>query len=246
MLGYDDHELENCREAWIQQIHPGDRKRVLAANQEHIVQKTPFYTAEYRLLCKDGSYRWFSDRAKALRDSSGNAIRIAGSIRDITASKQAESELQQLNQELEARVKERTAAAVIKSERRFCSLFGSAPDLLYGLDRQGVIQQVNLTQHRDITERKQADQERIQLLTTLEESERRWQSFLERVRLMVVGLDLEGRIDYVNPYFLECTGYSKEAALGSSWIGSFVLKSQRRRAQKIFKDILNYQISKPS
>ncbi len=314
MLGYGDRELESCREVWIRHLHPSDRERVLAENREHIVQKTPFYTAEYRLLCKDGSYRWFSDRAKALRDSSGHAIRMTGSIRDITASKQAESDLQQLNQELESRVEERTAA-VIKSERRFRSLFEAAPDFIYLLDRQGVIQQVNSTvtkhsgytkgemigqsivsfllaetqpasqqamatllaqghhrhemtfvcksaqiltmdcactlieddlagdcivlQQRDITAQKRAEQERIQLLATLEESQRRWQSFLEKVRLMVVGIDPSGQIDYVNPYFLERTGYSKETVFGRNWVSSFVPKSQRRQAQKIFKDILN-------
>ena len=322
MLGYGDHELANRREVWIQHIHPSDRERVLAANQEHIVQKTPFYTAKYRLLCKDGSYRWFLDRAKALRDSAGNAVRMTGSIRDITASKRAEVELQRLNQELETRIEERTAA-VTKSERRFRSLFEAAPDLLYVLYRQGVILQVNSTaiarsgytqeemvgrsivsfspaeahadvyrsmatllsesscrhefvfvcknaqiltmdcactlveddltddyillQQRDITAKKQAEQERIQLLVTLEESERRWQSFLEKVRLMVVGLDLSGQIDYVNPYFLERTGYSKETVLGSDWVDSFLPKSQQQCARQIFQDIFarkdpsNYQ-----
>ena len=45
----------------------------------------------------------------------------------------------------------------------------------------------------------------------VESNERRWRSLLENVKLLVIGIDSEGRINYVNPYFSEITGYqSKE------------------------------------
>ncbi|MFK8185493.1 MAG: PAS domain S-box protein [Phormidesmis sp.] len=322
MLGYEAHEFSSDLSAWASRIHPADVDRVLAASQAYRAQKTPYYTAEYRLLCQDGHYMWVLDRAKALRDGAGKAIRMTGSISDIDARKQAEADLNQLNQELELRVEERTAA-VKKSELRFRSLFESAPDFIYVLDEQGLIQQVNptvtaqagyeatemigkaftaflsegtqamyqskfadllatgsyrqemefickdgrvlmmdcsytvvlndqaedyvLVLQRDITQRQKDEQERVELLATLQESERRWQSFLDNVQLLVVGLDATGKVEYVNPCCVRQMGCSKDRILGENWFELFVPASQQPRSQAAFEDILqgedypNYQ-----
>jgi C4-dicarboxylate-specific signal transduction histidine kinase len=46
--------------------------------------------AEYRLLTKSGSYRWFSARALMIRQPDGRPCLVSGSIQDIHARKQAE------------------------------------------------------------------------------------------------------------------------------------------------------------
>jgi PAS domain S-box-containing protein len=48
--------------------------------------------------------------------------------------------------------------------------------------------------------------------------ERRWHGLLENVRLLVVGIDAAGRLDYVNPHALEVLGYAREEALGRSYL----------------------------
>ena len=58
----------------------------------------------------------------------------------------------------------------------------------------------------------------------LQESNRRWQSLLDNVRLIVVGLNSQGQIEYVNPYFLETTGYALEDVIGKDWFDNFVPK----------------------
>ncbi len=56
----------------------------------------------------------------------------------------------------------------------------------------------------------------------LQESNRRWQSLLDNVRLIVVGLSCQGQVEYVNPYFLEATGYTLEEVIGKDWFTNFL------------------------
>ncbi len=93
MLGYQDAEVSNAYKEWILRVHPDDLDRVMQANQEHLQGLTPFYQVEYRLRCKDGSYKWILSRGKALWNRAGIAIRMVGSHTDITDRKRAEEEL---------------------------------------------------------------------------------------------------------------------------------------------------------
>jgi PAS domain S-box-containing protein len=67
----------------------------------------------------------------------------------------------------------------------------------------------------DIRARKQTED-------ALREADRRWRSLLEDVRLVVVGLDRTGRVEFANPFFLEVTGYSLSEVLGQDWFTTFL------------------------
>jgi PAS domain S-box/diguanylate cyclase (GGDEF) domain/uncharacterized domain HDIG len=56
--------------------------------------KTPNFENEYRILHKDGSFRWMLCRGIAIRDKKGKACRVAGSQSDITLRKAAEKQLE--------------------------------------------------------------------------------------------------------------------------------------------------------
>lgn len=319
MLGYEDFEFPNHSEEWTKRIHPDDVDRVNVAVQEHFDQDTPFYQTQHRLLCKDGTYKWVFDQAKALRDETGKVIRMTGSHTDITKQKRAEAQLKQLNQDLEARVEARTAA-LQESEKRFRSLFESAPDFIYVLNQDGMILQVNptvinrsgyeksellgqplpkflssqtqatcqqefssllssgnhraemefvckdgqilimdcsctlvkespsegyiLVLQRDITERQKVAAERQQLLATVQRSDQRWRSFLDNVRLMVVGLDTSGRINYVNPHFLALMGYQSQEIEGKNGLAILLPKYEQEQQQDFFQSLMDKQ--KPS
>jgi diguanylate cyclase (GGDEF)-like protein/PAS domain S-box-containing protein len=92
LLGYADHELTNEPGAFASRLHPDDLPRVQRAIQQHCERSTP-YELEMRLRCKNGTYRWFYTRGQALLDEQGRAVRIAGSMTDITERKLAETEL---------------------------------------------------------------------------------------------------------------------------------------------------------
>ena len=101
MLGFEDHELENNTAAWEGRIHPDDLVRVQAHLQKHLRHETDFYSNEYRLRAKDGSYRWVLARGQAQWDEEGRAVRMVGSHTDITERKLAEEALQHAKDQAE-------------------------------------------------------------------------------------------------------------------------------------------------
>ena len=98
MLGYADEDIRNHLDEWSSRVHPEDIDWVMQIIQNHFENKTPFYTSEHRVLCKDGTYKWILDRGQALWDSGGNVVRMAGSHTDITERKLAEEQLRQSEQ----------------------------------------------------------------------------------------------------------------------------------------------------
>lgn len=117
-LGYADHEINNHFEGWRQLVHPDDLGEVAAAIEAHLQQRVPSYAAEYRMLCKDGGYKWILARGQTQWDDNGQPIRMIGSHQDVTRQKQAEMQLAQLNQDLEAQVISRTTQLMAANHQK--------------------------------------------------------------------------------------------------------------------------------
>ena len=99
MLGYEDHEILNEREEWLKRIHPDDYDMVRRHLADYLEGQTRTYKIEYRMLHKDGSYRWILAKGACVHDFQGKPYRMAGSHTDITERKRAEEELRK-NEEL--------------------------------------------------------------------------------------------------------------------------------------------------
>ncbi len=84
ILGYRDDEMLDEVEAVAGRIHPEDAPRVRRNLIDHLKGLTPHFEDEYRMLHKDGSYRWVLTRGITLRDERGRAVRMAGSMTDMT------------------------------------------------------------------------------------------------------------------------------------------------------------------
>jgi PAS domain S-box-containing protein len=80
----------------LDRIHRDDRSPV-ASEIEHSID-AGWGTLEYRFRCKDGQYRWLSDRFTIIRDKEGRPRFRSGTVRDITERKEAEETLQKLYQ----------------------------------------------------------------------------------------------------------------------------------------------------
>ena len=87
MLGYEDSEISQRPREWFSRLHPQDSPLVKRKIAAHIKGQSPHFESEYRILCKDGTYRWVLTRGLALRDGFGKAHRMAGSQTDITERK---------------------------------------------------------------------------------------------------------------------------------------------------------------
>jgi diguanylate cyclase (GGDEF)-like protein/PAS domain S-box-containing protein len=79
---------------WVRALHPEDAEATLRA-WEHSLRTGEPCDVEYRLLTKDGTYRWFRASAAARRDAEGRIIRWYGMLEDIDARKQVEMALRE-------------------------------------------------------------------------------------------------------------------------------------------------------
>jgi PAS domain S-box-containing protein len=93
---------------WLEQIHPDDRSRAAAAWSQAASAGGTFDT-EFRIRRHDGIYRWFKTRATPLLNG-GKIVKWFGSNTDIQDLRDARGVLEQLNQDLERRVEDRTKA----------------------------------------------------------------------------------------------------------------------------------------
>jgi diguanylate cyclase (GGDEF)-like protein/PAS domain S-box-containing protein len=97
MLGYAEAEIPPVRKEWTNRIHPDDQYRVAAAMQGYLAGRAPIYVVEFRLRCKDDSYKWILSRGMVVsRDNDGKALRMIGTHTDITERKQMEEQVRQM------------------------------------------------------------------------------------------------------------------------------------------------------
>ena len=84
---------------WMRNVHPSDLPGLIAAIQESEREGCDFMH-EFRFVGPDGKTCWVHSRSSRLRsETGGNAGRI-GTLQDITERKEAEIQLEQLNQDL--------------------------------------------------------------------------------------------------------------------------------------------------
>lgn len=92
-VGLHPEDLERCVEGWTTALRTGH----------------PYHDECRMRRASDGAYRWHLARAVPVHDRSGRIVQWFATCTDIDAQKKAETDIRELNAELEKRVEERTA-----------------------------------------------------------------------------------------------------------------------------------------
>ena len=124
---------------WRKALHPDDLPRIL---QEQIAGESSLkpFVLEARYQRADGEWRWLRSESQPRWDPTGEHIGFIGVAHDITAAKEAESELRRLNETLELRIRERTSQlesseaqmrAILETSHQYQGLLNRYGDVLY-------------------------------------------------------------------------------------------------------------------
>jgi two-component system, cell cycle sensor histidine kinase and response regulator CckA len=100
IFGVPDGQFGGSLEAFFSLVHPDDRDAVRAAADAAQKDYAP-YDIVHRIVRGDGGIRWVHEQADVIRDSEGRALRMVGTVQDITERRLLEEQLRQ-SQKMEA------------------------------------------------------------------------------------------------------------------------------------------------
>lgn len=131
ITGYNLNEKKNLCRNFRKLINPEDFNQTISGFKNHIRNITEIFNAEFRVKNSNGYYVWVLCKGKALRDEKGKAVKIAGSISDISERKVTDEKIKfmafydsltklpnktlfvnRLEEQLEMRVNKNTEGAV--------------------------------------------------------------------------------------------------------------------------------------
>jgi len=116
ITGYVPADFLNNPTFWESKIHPDERNDILREYRNIIHHDSIFL--EYRWLCADGSWHWFSDHLVLIRDNQGNPTDAAGIWLDISDRK-------------------RTESALRENEQKYRLLADNSADVIWTMDTDG-------------------------------------------------------------------------------------------------------------
>jgi PAS domain S-box-containing protein len=99
IFGLTPQEFGATYDAFLNSVHPDDRELVDRAVDMALSEDKP-YSIDHRILLPDGSEHIVHEQAEVMRDDTGQAIRMAGTVQDITERKKTEADARQLREEL--------------------------------------------------------------------------------------------------------------------------------------------------
>jgi PAS domain S-box-containing protein len=101
---------------WIRGLHADERKKVVASLLKSIASGSSSWQSDYRFKKRNGSFAYINSRGYVSKDESDKAVRMIGSMQDISERKIAEQK-------------------VLLSEQRFKSLVQNGADLITITDK---------------------------------------------------------------------------------------------------------------
>lgn len=115
IFGYIPRSVLPSYDLFVESVHPDDRRQVIAALRETLIQDTP-YDLVCRILRPSGEARHIRCRGEVTRDGTGAPLRVTGTVEDITDRHLAEAKLRTAYTRLQEVT--RQTATVEENERR--------------------------------------------------------------------------------------------------------------------------------
>ncbi|MBI3480926.1 MAG: diguanylate cyclase [Nitrosomonadales bacterium] len=137
LFGYGENDIGDQMTEWAALCHPDDKEHVLACIKDHFRGKTPSLHVEYRVRCKDGSWKWILTRGLVMdRAMDGKPLRMIGLHSDISERKKREEELRLsstvFNLANEAMIVTNPQNTILSVNPAFTAITGYAPEEAIG------------------------------------------------------------------------------------------------------------------
>jgi PAS domain S-box-containing protein len=95
-FGFDPVQLISCDVYWTDRLHPDDAEHFEEQLNAFLAADVDEYVLEYRILDRNDTVRWVTDRSHAFRDADGQITGYVSVIVDISERMQRERELELL------------------------------------------------------------------------------------------------------------------------------------------------------
>ena len=191
IFGLKPQEFEATYDAFLQVVHPDDRRAVDAAYSDSLREGRDSYEIEHRIVRKStGEIRVVHEKAENVRDQQGKIVRSIGMVHDITERKIMEAKLEEYSKHLENLVEERTKQ--LKDSERLATIGATAG--MVGHDIRNPLQAITSDVYLIETE----------LASTPESEEKK--NALESLQ------EIQKNIDYVNKIVVDLQDFARPIA----------------------------------
>lgn len=101
IFGYEPGTHEVSNDNFFKAVHPDDKVSIQQAIQKALKEKAS-YSIQHRIIRPDGEIRWVHEEAKLfVKETTGKALKLVGTVLDITERKYAEESLRLSNERYE-------------------------------------------------------------------------------------------------------------------------------------------------
>jgi PAS domain S-box-containing protein len=140
IFGYEPYAFEGSRETFLAGVHPDDRPLAEWVRQEALAGMPMDY--EHRVVRPNGEIRTVHERGYVVRNETGKATRIFGTVQDITERKKAEEEIRAINARLSAILQASPLGIVAMDAKGIVELWNPAAEQIYGYPAEDVLGKV--------------------------------------------------------------------------------------------------------